>query len=158
MTDSTEAKQELFDHMDEMSKIYQEVAKEQEKEADEFWENLSEDDREMAFYSVCKRLYQGEIEQHGSYRYVLYDIFGFGPHMYARGMDCGYMALHNCIFDGEELMAMNSVNRLEIIGPTEREYIKYFDGGLDFSLQDNDRTLKIFIEGNYNENQTQFDF
>lgn len=42
-----------------------------------------------------------------------------------------------------------SVNRLEVIGPDKREYVRYFeDGGhMEYSLQDDDRTLKIFIKG-----------
>ena len=42
-----------------------------------------------------------------------------------------------------------SVNRLEVIGPDKREYVRYFeDGGhMTYDLQDEDRTLKIFIEG-----------
>lgn len=37
------------------------------------------------------------LEDRGTYRYALFDVFGFGGSMYYRGMDCGYMALHNAI-------------------------------------------------------------
>jgi hypothetical protein len=33
----------------------------------------------------------------GTYRYVLYDVFDFGPDAYSVGMECGYMDLHNAI-------------------------------------------------------------
>lgn len=62
-----------------------------------WWNNLSESERENAFYAVVKRIHKGEIEVQGSYRYVLYDVFGFGGHMYEAGMDCGYLELHNRI-------------------------------------------------------------
>jgi len=73
-----------------------------DKVADKFWEELPYEDKLKAFYSVVKRIYQGEVEDKGSYRYILYDVFGFGPEAYAIGMDCGYMYLHNSIMDGEQ--------------------------------------------------------
>lgn len=74
-----------------------------EAENDAWWSALSEREREDAFYAVVKRIYEGDIKQQGSYRYVLYDIFGFDASMYMRGMDCGYMSLHNAIkTDAEE--------------------------------------------------------
>lgn len=65
--------------------------------ADKFWNNLSEEDKLYAFYSVCKRIYHGDVEQRGSYRYVLYDVFEFGPESYIVGLDCNYMTLHNLL-------------------------------------------------------------
>ena len=52
-----------------------------------------------AFYSVVKRIVDGELVQKGSYRYVLYEVFGFGPESYTLGMMCGFMSLHNNIED-----------------------------------------------------------
>ena len=127
----------------------QEAARDRfESKVDGWWDTLSEQDREWAFYSVCKRLHQGEIKERGSYRYVLYNVFGFDPGMYARGMDCGFMALHNAIFDGEELVEMKSVSRFEVIDDTGRAYTKYLkdDEGIKYSLQDDKRTLKVFID------------
>ena len=74
-----------------------------EIEYDEYWNNLPYEDQLKAFYSVVKRIYRGEIKDKGSYRWVLYDVFNFGPEAYGLGMDCGYMYLHNAIFDGEEV-------------------------------------------------------
>ena len=90
--------------LQELSDIGQEMEKtkvDYEAKNDAWWNDLTETEREDAFYAVCKRLYQGDIEDSGTYRYVLYDVFGFRPGMYVAGMDCGYMALHNAIFDGE---------------------------------------------------------
>lgn len=73
-----------------------------EASADAWWASLSVANRELAFYSVVKRIYANEIEKQSSYRYILYDVFGFGPDYYALGMDCGYMSLHNAIKTSEE--------------------------------------------------------
>ena len=67
------------------------------KDADEWWDSLSQEEQMKAFYSVVKRICKGELDDKGSYRYVLYDVFGFGPESYGMGMNCGYMELHNCL-------------------------------------------------------------
>lgn len=87
----------------ELAKLQLEVKDAREKECDEYWDNLPYEDQLKAFYSVSKRIYQGEIKDKGSYRWVLYDVFNFGPEAYVMGMECGYMYLHNAIFDGEEV-------------------------------------------------------
>ena len=42
----------------------------------------------------------------------------------------------------------SKVSRLEVIGPESREYVRYFEKGefMSWDLQDDDRTLKVFIE------------
>lgn len=74
----------------------------EDKENTEWWNSLTEKEREDAFYAVVSRIYQSDVKDRGSYRYTLYDVFGFDPSMYIRGMDCGYMELHNIISDGLE--------------------------------------------------------
>lgn len=88
--------------MTELSKVFEEIRLQQEKEANDYWNSLSYDDKCNAFHAVVSRIVQGEIKQKGSYRYVLYDIFEFEADMYSRGMDCGFMALHNSIMDEEQ--------------------------------------------------------
>jgi hypothetical protein len=146
-----EAQQKREAALQALSDIGQEMEKSRkvyEHDNDAWWDGLSETEREDAFYAVCKRLQKGELKERGSYRYVLYNVFGFDPGMYARGMDCGFMALHNAIFDGEELVEMKSVNRFEVIDETGRAYTKYLkdDEGIKYSLQDDKRTLKVFID------------
>lgn len=68
-----------------------------ENDANEFWDSLSYRDKCNAFHAVVSRIVEGELKKKGSYRYVLYDVFEFDLDMYTRGMDCGYMALHNAI-------------------------------------------------------------
>jgi hypothetical protein len=86
----------------QLSEIYNESLASYAAEADSWWESLPYEDKLLAFYSVVKRIYKGDIEEQGSYRYVLYDVFKFGPDAYGIGMDCGYMTLHNAIKSDEE--------------------------------------------------------
>lgn len=72
-----------------------------------FWDSLSYEDKCNAFHAVVSRIYEAEIEDKGSYRYALYKVFGFGPDMYTRGMDCGYLALHNSIMTGDQFNEAN---------------------------------------------------
>jgi len=90
-------KSDLFKTLSEFSSVYEESMKAYEAEADTWWEALPYEDKLRAFYSVVKRIHDGDIKQQGSYRYVLYDVFGFGPDAYGLGMECGYMSLHNSI-------------------------------------------------------------
>ena len=87
---------------------YQQIIEADEKEANKFWESLSYEDKCNAFHAVVQRIFEGEIKVKGSYRYVLYDIFKFGPDMYGRGMNCGFMALHNSIMDDEQFNEVHS--------------------------------------------------
>lgn len=102
-----EKMKQFADASDSIAKLFEENRIENEKQADDFWDSLSYDDRCNAFHAVISRIYAGEIKEKGSYRYVLYDIFKFGPDMYTRGMDCGYMALHNSIMSDEQFNEAN---------------------------------------------------
>lgn len=88
-----------------LTELQLEATKLYDKECDEYWNDLEYEDQLKAFYSVVKRIYQGEIKDRGSYRWVLYDVFDFGPEAYSIGMDCGFMYLHNAIVDGEDKLA-----------------------------------------------------
>lgn len=45
-------------------------------------------------------------------------------------------------------LQFKDVSRVEVISPNGREYVRYFKEGewMHYVLQDDDRTLKIFIE------------
>jgi hypothetical protein len=141
-------KKELLEGLDELRESVQEAHAEYEAKNDAWWNGLTEEEREDAFYAVIKRMYKAEVVDRGTYRYALYDVFGFDPGMYGRGMDCGYLNLHNMIFDSFELSAMKNVTRFEVIDDKGRTYVKYLkdDEGIKYSLQDDDRTLKVFID------------
>jgi len=140
---------EGLDSLAELSQEMEKHRKEYETQVDDWWLNhLTEGEREDAFYAVVKRMHKAELVVRGTYRYTLYDVFGFDPGMYGRGMDCGYMAIHNAIYDGEDLQAMKGVTRFEVIDEEGRNYVNHLndDQGVKFSLQDDDRTLKVFID------------
>ena len=143
-----EDKEKALQELSDISQEFQRAQDQHDVEIDDWWNQLTLGEREAAFYSVCKRLHQGELKERGSYRYVLYDVFGFDPGMYLQGMNCGFMALHNAIFDGEEFEKMKAVNRFEVIDDSGRAYVKYLDNdeGIKYNLQDEDRTLKVFID------------
>ena len=86
----------------EMREYQEQAETAYENDADKFWNSLSKEDQLKCFYSVCKRIHEGDIAKRGTYRYVLYDVFGFGPEAYMVGMNCGYMAIHNGLFPDEE--------------------------------------------------------
>ena len=138
------ALQKLSDLSQEMEKSRKQYA----EENDAWWNGLSEQEREDAFFAVVKRIHKAEIKDNGSYRYALYNVFGFDGGMYMKGMDCGYMAIHNAIGDGGGWQAMRGVNRFEVIDDTGRAYTKYLkdDERMRYMLQDDNRTLKVFID------------
>jgi hypothetical protein len=91
----------FMDASEELRETFEEIQKMDEEDANKFWNSLSYEDKCNAFHAVVSRIVEGDIKKKGSYRYVLYDVFGFAPDMYVRGMNCGYMALHNSIMDDE---------------------------------------------------------
>ena len=144
----TDTLKELWDAMDEFNKLQEECEETLERDAEEFWQSLDMEDKLLAFYSVVKRINQGELVDKGSYRYVLYDVFGFGPESYMIGMACGYMPLHNAIGDGETYQEMKQAERLEVVDENGRAYVKYLekDEKLRYNMQDEGKTLKIFVD------------
>jgi hypothetical protein len=91
----------LFDpeKLKELREELEQARQETEKSVESFWNGLSYEDKLKAFYAVTKRIYKAEVEERGSYRYALYDVFGFGADAYMLGMDCHYLDLHNLLFD-----------------------------------------------------------
>jgi hypothetical protein len=94
----TEDKKDAFwKDMNELAQTMEEGRRLYEKHCDDYWDSLSYEDKLAAFYSVVKRIHKGDMIDKGTYRYVLYDVFDFGPDAYSVGMECGYMDLHNAI-------------------------------------------------------------
>ena len=96
-------KKSLLDVIAQESEHFQELIRQEAVEMDQWWDSLSQEDQMRAFYSVVKRLVKGEIEDRGSYRYILYDVFGFDAESYMLGMNCGFMTLHNSIYTQQEM-------------------------------------------------------
>ena len=149
MSDENQKRQDALDKLAELGQEIEKGREQYEQDTDSWWDNLTEKEREDAFYSVIKRMYKAEVQDRGTYRWALYDVFGFDPSMYGAGMDCGYMAMHNIIFDGLDFEKMRSVDRLEVIDEDGRAYVRGIGQvkRLKFELQDDNCTLKIFVNG-----------
>jgi len=147
-------KEKALDGLAKFSQVMEESRKQYEEENESWWNGLTEKEREDAFYAVCKRIHQAELMDHGTYRYALYDVFGFDMNMYTRGMECGFMDLHNSIIDEDQKATlrkynrMKKVNRVEVIDESGRAYVKYLEEGegVAYVLQDDEQTLKVFID------------
>jgi hypothetical protein len=79
---------------------FMEAMKNFEDESESYWNSLNKEQQLQTFCAVVRRIYRGEIEERGTYRYVLYDVLEFGPEAYARAQMAGYLDIHNLIFDG----------------------------------------------------------
>lgn len=78
--------------------VYSAAMTEIEKEQEEFWNALSKEDQLKAFCAVVRRIYEGELVDGGTYRYVLYNTFGFGLESYAQAQHAGYLEIHNLLY------------------------------------------------------------
>ena len=85
--------------MEEIRKQFEEARIAYDNASESLWNSLPYDDRLKVFHAVVKRICKAEIEEPGSYRYALYDVFGFEADSYIIGMDCGYLDLHNALYD-----------------------------------------------------------
>jgi hypothetical protein len=93
MTDDEKLKNASLDYVEVLDKF--------EGGQEKYWDSLSGEDQLKAFCAVVRRIYRGELVDKGSYRHVLYNVFGFGPEAYVQAQLAGYLAIHNCIFDAE---------------------------------------------------------
>lgn len=95
--------EKLMQELADFSQAHEAAALEYDNAAEKLWSTLSKEQQLMLFYSVVKRIVKGELRDQGSYRYVLYNVFGFDSEAYAIGMDCGFLELHNSIYTQEEV-------------------------------------------------------
>lgn len=87
--------------LDEVSRAWNEAMAKIELASEQYWNSLTKEQQLDVFCAVCRRIYKGDVIDKGSYRYVLYDVFGFGPEAYAPAQMAGYLTIHNSIFDLE---------------------------------------------------------
>ena len=85
----------------EASRVWAEVMQEVENQSETYWNSLTKEQQLQAFCAVSRRIYKGELEDQGTYRWVLYDVFGFGPEAYAPAQLAGYLSIHNAIFSAD---------------------------------------------------------
>lgn len=91
-------KKDLFNSLDEISKVFNDRMKELEDKQETYWNSLSKEQQLSVFCAISRRIYDGELEKQGSYRYILYDVFGFGPESYVQAQYAGYLSIHNSIY------------------------------------------------------------
>lgn len=97
-------KEKLLDTLDNLREYWREATEKYDNEANAFWDSLTTEQQMMAFYVVTKRISDHELnDPHASYRYILYEVFGFPPESYAIGMSSGFLELHNSILIPEEM-------------------------------------------------------
>lgn len=130
--------------MEKVREYYVKAMEQYEREAMQFWEGLDDEDKERAFYHVCKKIHNGDVKANGSYRYVLYDVFGFDEGMYGLGMDCGYMDIHNLIGKGMTFDSMLAAKNINVkCFDIEKSYRKIKDVRL--TLKEKDGTAYIEV-------------
>lgn len=91
--------QEYKEMLDGLDKIKQQ----NKQDAKDFYKSLSYENQMLCFFYVVSCLAEAELDDNGTYRYILYDKMGFGTDSYSMGMDFGLMDLHNSIYTNEEL-------------------------------------------------------
>lgn len=97
-------KEKLLDILDGLHEYHKEATEKYDKEANAFWDSLTTEQQMIAFYVITKRISDHELnDPFASYRYMLYDVFGFPPESYAIGMASGFLDLHNSILTPEEM-------------------------------------------------------
>ena len=84
---------------EDMSDTYKSVMKEIENDQEQFWNSLSKEDQLKVFCAVSRRIFEGELKDKGTYRHILYQVFGFGTEAYIQALEAGYLAIHNSIVD-----------------------------------------------------------
>ena len=134
---------ELTNSLQEIAQGCQDATDEHREQVDLWWNELSEEERQKAFYAVTQRIHQGDLKEERSYRGVLYGTFGFGADMYGAAMDSGYLSIHNAIVDGTDLMAMTGATTVEV---TREDAVTRWKNIDSVSLQINKGILSIKID------------
>lgn len=91
-----------LDELAELGQKFHAAMEEVEQESEDYWNSLTKDEQLKAFCAVSRRIRQGELIDKGTYRHVLYGVFGFGPEAYGAAQMAGYMEIHNSIVTGED--------------------------------------------------------
>jgi len=134
---------ELTRALQDIAQCLQDVTEQHQKDVDLWWNELSDEQQQKAFCAVIQRIHQGDLKEERSYRGVLYNTFGFGPDMYGLAQDCGYLAIHNAIADGNDLMAMTGAKTVEV---TREDAVTRWKNIDTVSLQINNGVLSIKID------------
>lgn len=85
----------------ELRESFDAFEKQQNAEDDAWWDSLNYESRAKAFRQIAKLMHRAEVEDRGSYRWAIYDVFGLD---YGDGL-AHYMTLHNLIGKGLDSQA-----------------------------------------------------
>ena len=96
-------KQEVMDQLHETGNAFAKAMDEYQQMANSYYSGLEPEEQLWAFCSIIEKLCKGELDEHRSYRGVLYDTFGWGPEAYAAAQCAGFLGLHNSIYRFEDL-------------------------------------------------------
>jgi len=94
-------KRSIFDwlngsEMKALRQVWREAETREKAEDDAWWHSLDTEQRGRAFRQIMKLMHRAEVEDRGSYRHALYEVFGLD---YSDGLS-HYMRLHNLIWLG----------------------------------------------------------
>lgn len=85
----------------ELRQAWSAAEKQQNAEDDAWWDSLTMEGRAQSFRQITKLIHKADVEDKGSYRHAMYDVFGLD---YGDGLS-HYMMLHNLIHQGLEAEA-----------------------------------------------------
>lgn len=119
-------------------------------DANNFWNSLSYDEKLMAFHYVTSKIYQAEVTDPGTFRHSMYEIFKFSPDSYEIGMNSGYFAIHNLIYDGLKYEKIKYATKISITQDSENDKIDLnLTGPFKFVYDSDSETLNIIIQDDY---------
>lgn len=95
--------EKALEELEETSNAFMNAMNKIKDEQEAYWDSLTKEEQLKAFCAVARRIHKGEVELRGSYRYVLYNVFGFGPEAYAQAQLAGYLDIHNAIYTGVDV-------------------------------------------------------
>ena len=121
-----EKTEKAMQELSEISDRFKAAMKAEEEHQEQYWNSLTKEQQLMAFCAISRRIYDGEIKQGGTYRYVLYNVFGFGSEAYVSAQCAGYMEIHNAIFTGrdEEVLLKNFAEFAKIDEQVVSQYLQ----------------------------------
>lgn len=84
------------DEMKALRQVWREAELKERAEDDAWWHSLSVEEQGRAFRQIVKLMHRAEVEDRGSYRHAMYEVFNLD---YSDGLN-HYMRLHNLIWLG----------------------------------------------------------
>lgn len=86
----------IMQRIQELEKQLEEYIDDYEQKTQDYWSELTEEEKLKVFYFITKTIVDAEKEG-VTYRELMYDKFGFGIESYAIGMYAGFMDIHNAL-------------------------------------------------------------